>query len=119
MDTGRTARAYRLRADAREAERVERYRALRRDAALLAAALREAFGPRVQVYLFGSLLDLDRFRGGSDLDVAVEGLEPAEYWEAWELAESTVRKASLDLVRLETAPAPLREHIRTHGELLT
>lgn len=119
MDTTETARAYRRRADAREAERVERYRTLHDEARRIAAALHDAFGPRVRVHLFGSLLDLERYRGDSDLDIAVEGLEPPEYWEAWQIVDSVAQEARVDLVRVETAPPSLRECIRSEGRVLT
>jgi len=97
---------------------VKRYGALRAEALQAAAALHDAFGPRVKVHLFGSLLDLERYRGGSDLDLAVEGLEPPEYWEAWRIVDGVADQASVDLVRMETAPASLRECIRREGEVL-
>jgi len=118
MDVLDTARAYRRRADAREADRVERLAALRQRACQLAALLREAFGPRVRIYLFGSAVDLDRFRPGSDLDLAVAGLEPAEYWEAWRIIEALEVGTRVDLVRFESAAESLRETVRLEGEEL-
>jgi len=84
----------------------------------MGAALQEEFGARVRVYLFGSLLDSDRFRGGSDIDLGVEGLGAAEYWDAWRMVEPLAEGASVDLVRLETAAASLQRLIRTEGEVL-
>lgn len=35
-----------------------------------------------RIRAFGSLLHEERFHSGSDVDLAVEGLKPADYWEA-------------------------------------
>jgi hypothetical protein len=53
-DLTETARAYRRRADAREAARLELYVARRQRAARLAAELHSAFGPQVRVYLLAA-----------------------------------------------------------------
>lgn len=119
MDITELAKAYRRRADAREADRRARYDELRGQARRIAAALRERFGEDVRVYLFGSLLEPDRFRGSSDIDLAVEGLEPAEYWKAWSVADRLASGATVDFVRLESASDTLREHVRRSGEALT
>lgn len=111
--------AYRRRADAREAERLARIQQLRGRAEFIARELRAAYGKRVHVHLFGSLLDPDRFNSDSDIDLAVEGLSPSEYWDAWSRAEPFAGDAGLDLVRLETAAPTLREVVRLEGEELT
>ena len=88
--TGRVAaytRAYVRRAEACEAERRARCADLEDRARRIARSLRERFGGRVKVFLFGSLTDPDRFAHDSDIDLAVEGLSPTEYWDAWALAE--------------------------------
>lgn len=118
MDTSAIAKAYRRRADAREAERLARFEELRTRALRVAGALRAAFGDRVRVYLFGSLLEPLRFRLDSDIDLAVEGLSPSEYWEALALVEPDAPGARIDLVRLESASAALRDVVRSEGELL-
>jgi len=118
MDITTTAKAYRRRAEAREAERAERYRVLRGLAERAAVEIRNTFGPDIRVYLFGSLSALERFRGHSDIDLAVEGLSPSEYWEAWQLLETTLEGVKVDLVRLETASDSLRTCVRDEGELL-
>lgn len=113
-----TARAYRRRAEAREAERVTRHEALRHQARQMAARLHEVFGSRVRVYLIGSVRDLERFRTDSDIDLAVEGLDPAEYWKAWGIVEALSERTGVDLIRLETAAHSLRESVRAEGEEL-
>lgn len=118
MDMVDTARAYRRRAEVREIERHRLYEHLRGAAREIAAGFQDRFGPEVRVYLFGSLLDLERFRSGSDMDLAVGGLDPREYWEAWRVAEDLARGRRVDLVRLETASASLREAVHEDGEQL-
>lgn len=118
MDMVDTARAYRRRAEAREVERHRLYEELRRTAREIASALQDRFGAHVRVYLFGSLLDLVRFRIRSDIDLAVEGLEAAAYWEAWRVVDELSRGRTVDLVRLETATESLREVVQDEGERL-
>lgn len=118
MDTAEIARAYRRRAEAREAERLARREALSQRARRMAARLHDVFGPDVRIYLLGSVRDLDRFRLDSDIDLAVEGLDPAEYWEAWRVVESLAERTAVHLIRLETAADSFREVIRADGEEL-
>jgi predicted nucleotidyltransferase len=85
-----------------------------------ARTLVERFGAS-RVYLFGSLAaDSSRpFGPRSDLDLAVEGLPDARYFEAvGALAEITADVVPIDLVPLETAPPSLRRRVLDHGELL-
>jgi hypothetical protein len=77
-----------------------------------------AGGEEVRVFLFGSVGDPDLYRLDSDLDLAVQGLSPEDFWEAWRVVESCATAARLNLVRLETAGEPLRERILREGELL-
>ena len=46
-----------------------------------ARLLRENYGVS-RVRVFGSLVHEGRFHPGSDIDLAVEGLKPDDYWEA-------------------------------------
>lgn len=116
MDTTETAKAYRRRAEAREEERRRRFQELRRVARTIAAGLHDRFGADIRVHLFGSLVDLDRFRPSSDIDLAVEGLGPAEYWKAWGVVEELGGGRTVDLVRLESATPSLRGAVVSEGE---
>ena len=84
----------------------------RAEAAAAARMLRERFGAR-RVRLFGSLA-----RGDADetfdVDLAVEGVEPARFFEAWAVAAGLVRR-KLDLVDLADAPPLLRSRIEEDG----
>ncbi len=86
----------------------------------LLAALREAatvlkreYGAR-RVVLFGSLARGQGWPTGSDVDVAVEGLE-GDYWEAWRIVEDAVPHHRVDFVEIETASPSLRSAIEAEG----
>jgi predicted nucleotidyltransferase len=80
----------------------------------LAVALKEQFGVR-RVILFGSLVDPDWFSPGSDVDLAVEGLATADFWNAWQLAEEMIADRPVDLIEIETAKESLRQAIQRYG----
>lgn len=79
-----------------------------------AALLKQRFGVH-RVILFGSLADSEWFSVDSDIDLAVEGLAPGDYWEAWRLVESVIKERSVDLVEIELAGEALRQMIERHG----
>lgn len=95
-------------------ERVQvdaRARALHARVSEAAACLR-AHGAR-RAWLFGSLAE-NRSRLDSDVDLAVEGLPPARYFDV--LAELTeLFGTRVDLVCLETAPPTLRDRVLQTG----
>jgi len=80
----------------------------------VAAALKTRFGAR-RVVLFGSLAHGAWFMPDSDVDLAVEGLTGADYWEAWRLAEEMIGDRLVDLIELETAGDSLRRAIERYG----
>ena len=110
--------AWRKRLAREESERRMRARQLRELAQACARRLVQDFSAR-KVYLFGSLLREDIVHSRSDIDLAVEGLESARYFEAlsalWKLLPAGVE---LDLVPLEEAKSGLAERVRAEGELL-
>ncbi len=81
----------------------------------MAALLASRFGVD-RVWLFGSHA-WGRPDHRSDLDLAVEGLAPERFIEAL-AALMQVAPPSVDLLRLEEAPATLRARVLAHGELL-
>ena len=97
---------------AEEAARRERLEALRGAARECARVLVERFGVR-RVVLFGSV-STGHAGLRSDLDLAVEGLEPGRYFEALGQLGLTTR-VDVDLVRLEEAPDSLLERIARDG----
>ena len=69
------------------------------------------------VYLFGSLLERQRFNENSDIDLAVEGLPDGIFFEA--AGELLLRtEFPLNLVPLRNCRESLREKIATTGERL-
>jgi len=67
------------------------------------------------VYLFGSLLEKERFNENSDIDLAVEGLPGSTFFEAvGELLLHT--RFPLNLISLKNCPESLRKKIITTGE---
>ncbi len=74
--------------------------------------LKERFGA-TEVWLFGSLCTGD-VHGGSDVDLAVRGLSPADHMRAW-AAVDRFDDAVVDLVLLEEAPPSLVERIIAEG----
>lgn len=77
--------------------------------------LESEYGAR-RVTLFGSFAT-GAVNESSDVDLAVEGLDRARYFDA--LADVThALGVAVDLVRLEDAPASLRERIEAEGRPL-
>jgi hypothetical protein len=105
--------------DRRDAERKARAAArAQQRLALLPEALRVLRqGYRVdRVSLFGSLAS-GEVSEGSDVDLAVEGLDPSAYFAA--LTDlMTLFQASVDLVRLEEAAPTLKARILAEGRSL-
>jgi len=104
----------RVRDAAEESEmmaRRERALAVARNASRI---LKELFGVN-HVTLFGSLATGSWFHVRSDVDLAVEGLRPADYWRADCQLESIGDGFEIDLVDLRTAPPALVQAIRRDG----
>ncbi|MBN2576774.1 MAG: nucleotidyltransferase domain-containing protein [Deltaproteobacteria bacterium] len=112
QDLARTLRARSAERRAAAEARAERLRAgLPRAAKLLA----ERYHAR-RVVLFGSLVD-GTFSERSDVDLAVEGMPSAPYFDA--LADlMTLFGGPVDLVRLEEAAPDLRAYIEAEGRTL-
>lgn len=73
--------------------------------------------PFKRLYLFGSLVWDDKVTPQTDIDMAIEGLNPAHFFEAVAYWEG-LTEFSFDLIALETAPSALRERIINEGKLL-
>jgi predicted nucleotidyltransferase len=78
------------------------------------AALKTRFGAR-RVILFGSLIDAEWFAPDSDVDLAVEGLAPEAFWQAWRLVEDIIDDRPVDLIEVETAKPSLLQAIQQYG----
>jgi predicted nucleotidyltransferase len=80
----------------------------------VAVELKNRFGVK-QVILFGSLTDATQFVSDSDVDLAVAGLNAAEYFRAWRLVEDMIQDRVVDLVEIEQVTNSLRESIFKYG----
>lgn len=70
-----------------------------------------------RLYLFGSVTRGARLAAWSDIDLAVEGLAPEDYWPLVGMLTADA-KYPLDIKPLEDIPAPSRDEIRTAGVVL-
>jgi predicted nucleotidyltransferase len=82
-----------------------------------AAMLKHKYGAKC-VILFGSLAHKGWFHPRSDVDLAVEGVAPDDFYQAWEDAALMIRGRKVDLLRLETAATPMLRAIREEGVAL-
>ncbi len=80
----------------------------------VAQRLKAEFGAQ-RVILFGSTAHQTWFNDESDVDIAVEGIPPDQFWAAWDVAESLLPQRAVDLVDLVTASAALRRAIERDG----
>lgn len=79
-----------------------------------AAMLKMRFGAR-HVFLFGSQLRSTRVPKEADIDLAVEGLTGAAYWQAWGAVEEFIPECAVDLIDLAMASPSLRLAILKDG----
>lgn len=70
------------------------------------------------VYLIGSLLDIDLFHQGSDIDIAVEGIKAKDYLSAWIDLEKIAQEHSFHLIDINEISAEFKEKIHKQGKIL-
>lgn len=99
-------------------EQEERRRRARKTARRVAAYLRRTYGAD-RVVLFGSIAG-DKIPLGprSDIDLAVWGLDSADYFEAVARVQDEAAPFRVDLVRIEQCPESLRDVIQGEGREL-
>lgn len=68
-----------------------------------------------RVRLFGSLLHPDQFHADSDVDLAVEGLTMANYWDALADVLFFDSEFIIDLVDPETCPSAIWDIVEREG----
>jgi uncharacterized protein len=83
----------------------------------VAVFLKSRFGAK-KVVLFGSMAHEAWFDSDSDIDLAVEGIKPEDYWRAWEAAEALIADRPIDLIDVESASGSLRQSIERYGVIL-
>lgn len=106
---------WKQRAARARAESERRLEQARADARRLAGVLAREYGVS-KVYLFGSLVT-GQMHSRSDIDLAVEGLPPALYYQAWARLERET-DLPVDLVDLSRAGPSLVERVAREGVLL-
>jgi predicted nucleotidyltransferase len=110
--------AWKARAKNEREALVARFKFARSAADRAAKLLVEDFGAQ-RVYLFGSLLDEEKFMIHSDVDLAVEGLDPGLYFRALnKISMLANRGISIDLVPIEDAHDFIRARIYSEGIIL-
>lgn len=107
--------------DQREAKRAEQNRELwkkaKADADRILEMMVREYHP-ARIWQWGSVLEPEQFREGSDIDFALEGIPDAKTWfrllgDAMELTEF-----SLDLVELEKIAPEFADIIRLKGKVV-
>ena len=68
-----------------------------------------------RVVLFGSLAHRAWYLPSSDVDLAVEGLDPGSYWKAWKLAEDIIATHPVVLIDIDTARESLQQAMERNG----
>lgn len=82
-----------------------------------AELLKARFGVQ-RVIPFGSVVGQGPWHGGSDLDLAVEGLAPEQFFRAWSLLREVLPQGlDVDLVPLEDVYPEMRARILGEGEM--
>lgn len=84
----------------RKQRRLDRHRRAMQAARKAAGVLRERFGVQ-RVRAFGSLLRPEKFHLRSDIDLAIEGLDPMQLLKAWSAASAVAPEFQFDLVTPE------------------
>jgi predicted nucleotidyltransferase len=72
-----------------------------------------------EVFVFGSLLDINNFRSCSDIDLAVTGLPENQYYLALNDLLDLTSDFSFDLVQIESIPLNFKHKILNNGKNLT
>jgi predicted nucleotidyltransferase len=79
-----------------------------------AKLLKDRYGVN-RVRVFGSLVQEWRFHPGSDIDLAVEGLEPADYWEALTSVMFLDDQVSIEMVDQTTCRPEIWSAVEQEG----
>lgn len=80
----------------------------------VAALLRKSYAAG-QIIAFGSLIESGPFDAHSDIDLAVGGIKPAHFLQAYGQAMLTATEFKLDLIDLDACPSQMRESILQRG----
>lgn len=109
---------YRATARQRELDRqeaiIQRHERAMTLASTAAQLLRQRFGAE-RVIVFGSVAQPELFHERSDIDLAVWGVDEADYLRAVAALIQLSPEFEMDLIRWESAPASLRQRIVAEG----
>jgi predicted nucleotidyltransferase len=113
-----TLAGYRVTARQREEQR-QKHNQQRREAAWAvarqaAALLKKQFAAQ-RIIAYGSLVHGHWFHARSDIDLAVDGIAPAQFWSAWAALDPLAAGFEINLIALETSTPALRSVIEREG----
>lgn len=98
----------------REQALAERYDKAMARVKLAAEQIKKKFGCRI--FLFGSLLQKDKFMEHSDIDLAVSNLgSDVNFWELYSDVMTFLHPFDFDLVELERIDPEVREYVLLRG----
>jgi predicted nucleotidyltransferase len=107
----------RLRKQAAIAHRNQRWQQAQEVAKQASDFLKQEYG-NVEVILFGSATERDRFHLTSDIDLAVKGLPPEEFFKVVARLQDISPEFKVDLVQLEYCQESLHRVILEEGKPL-
>jgi len=67
------------------------------------------------IILFGSLAHKIGFSQYSDIDIAVEGILPHEYWQIWNFFEDEITDFPVNVVDYNDVAEPVKQSIQRNG----
>ena len=117
VDLAACRRSFIAREEKRRAERERRRQAALRAAQDALASLLPHYPTVRRVYLFGSVVRPGAFRVDSDVDIAVEGISPAEYFALWRDLEEAMPNWTVDL-RDFVPGTPFARRVQARGQLV-
>ncbi len=103
-----------LREERRRLALAERLQRAQEVAVTAAHLLQEQYGA-TKVVLYGSVAHGYGFHAESDIDLAVEGIVPAQFWRVWASLDPIDPSFEINLVAVEEATPRLLKVLKTEG----
>jgi predicted nucleotidyltransferase len=82
-----------------------------------AQILKERYGAS-RVLLFGSVVHDRGFHPESDIDLAAEGIAPADFWRAWAALDTIDTSFEINLIAVDEATPSLQAVLQKEGVVL-
>ena len=95
----------------------KKHQKAREEAEKAASILKEEFKVE-KVWLFGSILQEEKFHERSDIDLAASGIPPEMFYKALGKIMRKVEGFQVDLVDMDDARESLRKRIKREGEVI-